>query len=337
MTLADIWFVLVAVLLTGYAVLDGFDLGAGVLYPFIAHDDEEREVVRTSIGPVWDGNEVFLVAGGGAVFAAFPLVYAMTFSGFYLAIMLVLFGLIIRAVSIEFRHRDEGWARVWDAGFFLGSLLPAVLIGCALGNIIRGVPLDANGDYAGTFLQLLNPYSLLVAVTGLALFVTHGAAWIAHKAEGELQARAARWRTLGYLVFLALAVATTAATFSVASRASDHVTGRPVGWLMIVLLAGGALYTLRHTRAGHDFKAFLGTAATIVALAGIAAVGNYPEIIPARGTPPESSLTVANSSSGSLTLKVMLVVAIIGLPIVFAYTVGVYRIFKGKVRAGEGY
>jgi cytochrome d ubiquinol oxidase subunit II len=180
MTLADVWFVLVAVLLTGYAVLDGFDLGAGVLYPFLGRTEEQKATIRSAIGPVWDGNEVFLVAGGGALFAAFPPVYAMTFSGFYLAIMLFLFGLIFRAVSMEFHHRDEKWARVWDAGFFVGSLLPALLAGVALGNVIRGVPLDANGDYTGTFLELLNPYSLLIGVTGRRASSSagpHGSGW----------------------------------------------------------------------------------------------------------------------------------------------------------------
>ncbi|MEE4274634.1 MAG: cytochrome d ubiquinol oxidase subunit II [Thermoleophilia bacterium] len=337
MTLADVWFVLVAVLLTGYAALDGFDLGAGVLYPFLGRTEEERATIRSAIGPVWDGNEVFLVVGGGALFAAFPPVYAMTFSGFYLAIMLFLFGLIFRAVSMEFHHRDEKWARVWDAGFFVGSLLPALLAGVALGNVIRGVPLDANGDYAGSFLELLNPYSLLIGVTGLALFATHGAAWIAHKSEGVLQRRAARTRLAGYIVVLLLAAASTVVTFIAVPRASDNVVGSPVGWAFIALLAAAALYTLWQIGAQADLKAFLGTTATIIGLAGVAAVGNYPDIVPARDTAAETSLTVANSSSSDLTLTVMLVVAVIGVPLVTAYTIIVYRTFTGKAKAGEGY
>ncbi len=337
MTLADVWFALVAVLLTGYAVLDGFDLGAGALYPLLGRTEEQKAAIRNAIGPVWDGNEVFLVAGGGALFAAFPPVYAMTFSGFYLAIMLFLFGLIFRAVSLEFRHRDEAWARVWDAGFFVGSLLPALLAGVALGNVIRGVPLDLNGDYTGTFFELLNPYSLLIGVTGLALFVAHGAAWIAHKTEGALQRRASRARMAGYVVSLLLTAASTVVTFIAVPRASDNVVGSPVGWAFIVLLAAAAFYTLWQIGAQADLRAFLGSAVTIIALAGVAAVGNHPEIVPARGTAEETSLTVANSSSGDLTLTVMLVVALIGLPLVTAYTIVVYRIFTGKVKAGEGY
>jgi cytochrome d ubiquinol oxidase subunit II len=333
MTLADVWFVLVAFLLTGYVILDGFDLGAGVLYPFIARSEADKATVRASIGPIWDGNEVWLITGAGAIFAAFPMVYAMAFSGFYVAIMLVLFGLILRAVSLEFRHRDPGWKGVWDGAFFLGSLVPSLLVGVALGNVIRGVPLDANGDYTGTFLELLNPYSLLVGVTGLALIVNHGVSWLAVKTEGQLHVRAGRWRTPVFLAFAALAVATSAATIAAVPRASDNVFGRPLGWLFLALLAGALAYTLWQQRRpdGH-LGAFLGSAAIIVALAGIAAVSQFPDIVPARGTPPETSLTVENAASGTLTLQVMLVIALIGVPIVLAYTVLVYRIFWGKVR-----
>jgi cytochrome bd ubiquinol oxidase subunit II len=337
MTLQNIWFLLVALLLTGYVVLDGFDLGAGVLYPFIARTEDERRVVRASIGPVWDGNEVWLVAGAGAVFAAFPMVYAMTFSGFYLAIMLVLFGLILRAVSLEFRHGDTSWSTVWDGAFFVGSLLPSILVGCALGNVIRGVPMNANGDYTGTFLQLLNPYSLLVGVTGLFLIVTHGAAWVALKSEpGALHRRAGACRRLTFWVFAVLAVATSMATILTVSRASDNVLGRPLGWFFLVVLAVSLVYTiLQMMKEGGELRSFVGSAVTIVALAGIAAVGNFPDIVPARGTPPETSLTVTNASSGHLTLEVMLIIAIIGLPLVLLYTTFVYRTFRGKTKAAD--
>ncbi len=336
MTLADVWFVLVAFLLTGYVILDGFDLGAGVLYPFIARSEDERSLVRASIGPVWDGNEVWLVTGGGALFAAFPMVYAMTFSGFYLAIMLVLFGLILRAVSLEFRHSDPGWKRVWDGAFFLGSLVPSLLVGVALGNVIRGVPMDANGDYTGTFLELLNPYALLVGVTGLFLIVSHGVAWLAVKTDGPLHERAGAWRTPLFLAFAGLAVATSVATIVAVPRASDNVFGRPLGWLFLALLVAALAYSLWQQRRpdGH-LKAFLGSAAIIIALAGIAAVSQFPDIVPARGTPPETSLTVSNAASGKLTLQVMLVIALIGVPIVLAYTFLVYRVFWGKVKATE--
>ena len=175
MTLQIIWFVLVGVLLTGYAVLDGFDLGVGALYPFIAKTEGEKAVLRTSIGPVWDANEVWLLTGGGALFAAFPPVYATVFSGFYLALYLVLFSLIFRAVSVEWRAKDPAWAKLWDWAFFGGSILPALLFGVAVGNLVRGVPLNVQGEYAGTFLTLLNPYALLIGVTLVAMMSTGAA------------------------------------------------------------------------------------------------------------------------------------------------------------------
>lgn len=337
MELSTIWFAIVGVLIVGYAVLDGFDLGVGVLYPFIARSEDERRVLRASIGPVWDGNEVWLVAGGGALFAAFPPVYAMAFSGFYLAIMLVLFGLILRAVSLEFRHRDEGWARVWDAFFFLGSLLPAMLLGVAVGNVIRGVPLDEVGDYTGTFLELLNPFSLLVGLTGLAMFMSHGTAWVAVKAEGALEERARAWRSVLQAVFVALVVVTSIYGISAVTRHADNVLERPLGWLGIILFVGGAGYARWQMRKPDgSLRAFVGSAVSIVALAFIAAVGNWPDIVPARGTPPETSLTVSGASSGDTTLGTMLVIAAIGFPLVLIYTTYVYRTFRGKVRAAPG-
>ena len=336
MTLANIWFVLVAVLLTVYVILDGFDLGAGVLYPFIARSDEDKSVVRASIGPVWDGNEVWLLTGAGAIFAAFPMVYAMTFSGFYLAIMLVLFGLIIRAVSLEFRHRDSAWAPVWDAAFFLGSLVPALLVGVALGNVIRGVPMDARGDYTGTFLELLNPYSLLVGVTGLSLLVQHGAAWLAVKSEGELHARALRWRRTSFWVCAVLAVLTSLATIVWVSRASDNVFSRPLGWLSLVVFLAGVVYAVYAMyKQGGELKSFVGSVIIIAGLAGVAAVGNFPEMVPARGTPAATSLTVERAASGHLTLLVMLILALVFVPVVLVYTALVYRTFWGKTKAAD--
>jgi cytochrome bd ubiquinol oxidase subunit II len=331
MTLEWLWFVLVGVLLTGYAVLDGFDLGAGVLYPFIAHDDAERGLIRTAIGPVWDGNEVWLLTGGGALFAAFPAVYASTFSGFYLAIMLVLFGLIFRAVSIEYRSRDAGFARVWDAAFFGGSLLPALLVGVAVGNVIRGIPLNANGDYTGTFLQLLNWYALLIGLLGLCAIVTHGAAWLAVKTEGAVQARAIKVRGIAQIVCVLLFVLATVATLFEAPRASDNVFGAWYGWLAVIVVLGAVVWARYGMLKGNDRVAFLGTALTIVGVGGIFAVSNYPDMVPARGTAEVTSLTVSNSASGSTTLTAMLIITLIGFPIMLGYTIMAYRLFKGKV------
>ena len=336
MTLANIWFFLVAFLLTGYVILDGFDLGAGVLYPFLGRTEADRSVIRASIGPVWDGNEVWLITGAGAIFAAFPMVYAMTFSGFYLAIMLVLFGLILRAVSLEFRHRDTAWAKVWDAAFFLGSLVPSLLVGVALGNVIRGVPMNAQGDYIGTFWDLLNPYALLVGVTGLCLIAQHGAAWLTVKSDGELHERALKWRRLSFWACAVLAIATSIATIVTVSRASDLVFGRPVGWLFIVVALVGILYTAwQMYKEGGELKSFLGSAVIIIGLAGIAAVGNFPDMVPARGTPAATSLTVERAASGHLTLLVMLILALVFCPIVLVYTALIYRTFWGKTKAAD--
>jgi len=336
MTLANIWFFLVAVLLTVYVILDGFDLGAGVLYPFIAKGEDEKSVVRAAIGPFWDGNEVWLLTGAGAIFAAFPMVYAMTFSGFYLAIMLVLFGLIIRAVSLEFRHRDGSWSAVWDGTFFLGSLVPALLVGVALGNVIRGVPLDTQGNYIGSFWDLLNPYSLLVGVTGLALLTQHGAAWLSIKAEGDLQERAWKWRKASFWVCAVLAIATSVATIVAVPRASDLVFGRPAGWLFLAVALIGILYTVYAMyMKSSALQSFVGSAIIIIGFAGIAAVGNFPDMVPARGTPPATSLTVERAASGHLTLLVMLILALVFVPIVLLYTALIYKTFWGKTKAAD--
>jgi cytochrome bd ubiquinol oxidase subunit II len=336
MTLANIWFFLVALLLTVYVILDGFDLGAGVLYPFIAKGEDERRVVRAAIGPVWDGNEVWLLTGAGAIFAAFPMVYAMTFSGFYLAIMLVLFGLILRAVSLEFRHRDSSWSAVWDGAFFLGSLVPALLVGVALGNVIRGVPMDAQGNYIGTFWDLLNPYSLLVGVTGLFLLVQHGAAWLSVKSEGELHDRVWRYRKVTFWICAVLAVATSLATILTVSRASDNVFGRPAGWLFLAVALIGILYTVYAMyMKSSALQTFIGSAIIIIGFAGIAAVGNFPDMVPARGTPPATSLTVERAASGHLTLLVMLILALVFVPIVLLYTALIYKTFWGKTKAAD--
>jgi len=331
MSLQIIWYVLVGVLFAGYAMLDGFDLGVGVLYPFLARTDEERATLRSSIGPFWDGNEVWLLTAGGALFAAFPPVYATAFSGFYLAMILILAGLIFRAVAIEFRAKDPVWGRFWDWAFFGGSLLPALLFGVAVGNLVRGVPLDARGEYAGTFLTLLNPYALLIGITGLVMLVAQGASWAALRTTGPLQTRAARLRTLSHWLLGLLVVASTAATLRVTP---DHVRNnlsRPAGWIMILLLVGGFFCARYGMARKTDLWTFLGSSAGVLGLVGLWAVGNYPALIPALDR-PELSLTVTDSSSSNLTLKVMLIISLVGVPLVLAYTTLVYRAFWGRLK-----
>ncbi|HZJ02144.1 MAG TPA: cytochrome d ubiquinol oxidase subunit II, partial [Thermoleophilia bacterium] len=244
MDLQLIWYLLIGVLLVGYAVLDGYDLGVGILYPFVTRTENEKRELRTAIGPVWDGNEVWLITAGGALFAAFPFVYATVFSGFYLAIMLLLFSLIFRAVSVEYRAKDPAWRGVWDRVFFVSSALIALLLGVTVGNLVRGVPLTAEGEFDGNFFTLLHPYPLLVGVVTVAMFVVHGAAWGALRTQGDLRDRLVSARKLGAPVLLGLFALTTAATFLAAPDRMDSIFGSVLGWLMLLLVVAGLVAPL---------------------------------------------------------------------------------------------
>ncbi len=337
MTLQVIWFVLVGVLLTGYAIFDGFDLGVGTLYPFLAKDEEDKRVMRTSIGPVWDGNEVWLLTAGGALFAAFPPVYATVFSGFYLALSLVLFSLIFRAVSFEFRHHDPAWARVWDNAFFLGSALPSLLFGVAAGNIIRGIPLDAAGEFTGNFFTLLNPFSLLMGVMGLTMFLVQGSAWLAVKTTGGLYDRSVTTRGIMQKVFAGVVVLATVATFLLVPRASSAVMGSILGIAFVAVLLLAIVWGFLADNSHRDLHAWYAASLTAASLVGLWAVSIFPAMVPAIND-DALSLTIYNSSSSQLTLTVMLIIAGIGVPVVLVYTGLIYKIFRGKVQTGgEGY
>ena len=333
MVLPFIWFLLISVLIAGYALLDGFDLGVGMLYPFITKTKEQKAMLRNSIGPIWDGNEVWLLTAGGALFAAFPKVYATVISGFYLAMMLVLFSLIFRAVSLEYRvpgNKNTGW----DWAFFLGSTVAALLFGVAFGNVIRGIPVDAHGEFAGNFFTLLNPFALLIGILGLCMMLVHGAAWIALRTQGALQKRAAAVLSIAHWVFVALAAVATIVAATAESGQARRVVGNPLGWIMIVVLVAGLVITRVFIARKRDGFAFIGSALGILGLVGIAAVGNYPNLVPALGN-PERSLTVSNSASSHLTLLAMGIIALIGVPIVLAYTALVYSKFKGRMAAAD--
>jgi cytochrome d ubiquinol oxidase subunit II len=330
--LNTIWFILVGVLLTGYAVLDGFDLGIGALHLF-TRDDAERRVMINAIGPVWDGNEVWLVTGGGALFAAFPNVYATVFSGFYLALMLLLASLIFRAVAIEFRSKQpmRWWRRTWDVGFSAGSILSALLIGTALGNIAWGVPVDAQGEFAGTFLGLLTPYPLLVGVTTLALFMMHGAIYGVLKTEGGLHDKLRQWAMNCIIFFVICAVTLTMATLLYVPHMAARVRENP--WLFSVALANMlAIANIpREFHHGRDGQAFLSSCAAIVTLMALFALNIFPNLVYSLPA-PENSLNIYNAASSPKTLGIMLVIAGIGVPVVIAYTVSIYWIFRGKVK-----
>jgi cytochrome d ubiquinol oxidase subunit II len=338
MALAIIWFVLVFVLLAGYAILDGFDLGVGTLHLLVPRDDRERRVSLNAIGPVWDGNEVWLLTGGGALFAAFPLVYATVFSGFYTALMLLLLALIARAVAMEFRSKVEsaGWRKAWDVVFSIGSLLPGVLLGVAFGNVIRGIPIDASGDFVGTFIGLLNPFSVAVGVLTLVSFVLHGSIYLAMKSEGELQRRAARWIRPAWLGQIALfSLVTVWATYATPQSFAGVLTN-PIFWVLVSLLLGsiGFVPYWACEGSGGYGKAFAASGTSIASMIGLAAVGLFPRLVPSS-LGPDFSLTIANSHSTERTLTVMLVVALIGMPLVITYTALIYRAFRGPVVLGE--
>ena len=331
--LNTVWFALVGVLFTGYVILDGFDLGVGVLHLFAVKRDEDRRVFLNAIGPVWDGNEVWLVTGGGALFAAFPAVYATVFSGFYLAFMALLCALIFRAVAIEFRskHPSPRWRAFWDEGFAGGSLFSSLLIGVAMGNIAWGVPLDARGEFAGSFLGLLNPYALLMGVTTVALFAMHGAIYLVLKTEGELEARVRRWVNPLIITFILCYVILTLATLLYV----PHITGafRREPWFFVVVIPVVlAIANIpREVSHGREFRAFLSSVAAMAGLMVIFGIGMYPHLVYSHPL-PEHSLTAFNAASSRKTLGIMLTIALLGIPVVLAYSASIYWIFRGKVK-----
>jgi cytochrome d ubiquinol oxidase subunit II len=330
--LNTIWFVLVGVLFTGYAILDGFDLGVGALHLF-ARTDEERRVFLNAIGPVWDGNEVWLVTGGGALFAAFPMVYATAFSGFYLAFMLLLFALLFRAVAIEFRSKQpmRWWRRMWDLTFAGGSVCSAFLIGVTMGNVAWGVPLDAQHEFAGTFLGLLRPYPLLLGVTTVALFAMHGAIYLVMKTEGDLHERVRRWTNPAIIAFILCYVIFTLATLLYVPHITAAIKQEPWFFVVVVLAVLAIANIPRAVAHGRDFQAFLSSGAAMVCLMALFGIGMYPNLLYSQPQ-PENSLNLVNAASSQKTLGIMLTIALIGLPIVLAYSVSIYWIFRGKVK-----
>ncbi|MCJ7682091.1 MAG: cytochrome d ubiquinol oxidase subunit II [Candidatus Aminicenantes bacterium] len=328
--LQQVWFVLVGVLLVGYSILDGFDLGIGALFPFLAKRDEDKEVLVKAIGPFWDGNEVWLLTGGGALFAAFPQAYATVFSGFYLALMVILFALIFRAISLEFRAHDPKRKRFWEGAFVVGSFLPALLFGVALGNVVQGVPLNADMDFTGNFFTLLRPFPLVIGLLGLTAFLLHGAVFATLKSMGSLQARARKTAGSLWFVFLGL--------FALSSILSlVYLPGTAGNWLAWAFSAQVLIYLflLRNALRGKkDGHAFFFSAAAFACLWAIVGAVHFPNLVKASND-AALSLTITNASSSELTLKVMLIIALIGMPIVIFYTIYAYRVFRGKAVAEE--
>lgn len=333
MTLEIIWFILFVVIVAGYMILDGFDLGVGILHLFVAKTDEERRINLNSIGPIWDGNEVWLILAGGVLFAAFPFVYASLFSGFYIAMMLVLLVLIMRTVAIEFRSKRQSkrWRSLWDFVFFLSSLLIALLLGVAFGNIMEGVTLHENGDITMTIFELLRPFPVLMGLTTIFMLATHGAIYLAMKTEGALQGRVRRLTTPLMVVFFALNTVIVLLTAVYREHILETYLERlwPVIFPALALVAVVVSWWM--LRKGRDMAAFLASGAMIALLIFSAAAGLYPNLL-ISSIDPAYNLTVFNATAEPNSLRVMLIIALIGLPFVFLYTAGVYYFFRGKVR-----
>ncbi|HEX6485840.1 MAG TPA: cytochrome d ubiquinol oxidase subunit II [Nocardioidaceae bacterium] len=324
MELTTVWFSLIAVLWIGYFVLEGFDFGVGMLLPVLSRDDTERRVVINTIGPVWDGNEVWVLVAGGATFAAFPEWYATLFSGFYLPLLLILVALIVRGLAFEYRaKRDEpAWKARWDKAIFFGSLVPAVLWGVAFANIVRGVPIDADKEYVGSTLTLLNPYALLGGLTTLGLFLTHGALFLALKTDGDIRHRA---RALALVV--GLPTAGVAVAFLTWTQLVSGGLWSSAAFLAAALALVGGLYAAWRTREGW---AFLGTFAAIgLAVAGLF-LSLFPNVMPST-IDAAYSLTTTNASATDYTLTIMTWVAVLFTPIVLIYQGWTYWVFRKRI------
>lgn len=333
--LNTIWFLLIGILIIGYAILDGFDLGVGVIQLF-TKDEKERRVNINSIGPVWDGNEVWLLTGGGALFAAFPIVYATVFSGFYLAFMLLLLFLIFRAVSFEFRKFSETpeAKKRWDLAFALGSTVPALLYGVAIGNIMKGLPIElVDGKIVShiTFLELLNPYALLIGLTGFSMFVMHGAIYLTLKTEGAHQERMIKSANGWWITFVSLYVISTIVTLFVAPYLFQGIMKNPLFWILFIILLGSIIYIPVGIKANRFGWAFLSSSVSIASVIGLFALSLYPRLVPSSIDLEKFSLTIYNASSSQYTLNTMFIIALIGVPVVLAYSIYIYRVFKGKV------
>ncbi len=345
--MATFWFIVVALMLVAYVVFDGFDLGAGIVQLVIARDSRERSLIARSVGPVWDGNEVWLLAAGGTLYFAFPLLYASSFSGFYLPLMMVLWLLMMRAIGLEFRHhlRSGLWETFFDRMFGIASLLLAVFYGAALGNVIRGVPLRPDGYFFEplwtTFTVtpeagILDWYTVMAGVVALVTLGLHGAHWVAMKTENELAQRARRFGLVAWLLLLALTPLSLAATVYVRPQMLENYRNHPVG-LLIPLLVVGSLVTIEvFRRRGEERAAFLTSAVYIAGMLGGAAFGLYPNVLPAS-TDPSLGLTIHNTAAAEYGLRVGLAWWFVGIILAIGYFVFVYRTFRGKVSLEGGH
>ncbi|HSX64344.1 MAG TPA: cytochrome d ubiquinol oxidase subunit II [Pseudoxanthomonas sp.] len=363
-TLRMIWWLLLGVLLIGFAVMDGFDLGVATLLPAVARSDQERRVVLNVIGPVWEGNQVWLILGGGAIFAAFPALYAVSFSGFYLAMFLTLLALILRPVGFKFRSKvpDPRWRAVWDWGLFVSGVVPALVFGVAMGNVLLGVPFHFDDHlrpiYTGGFFDLLSPFALLCGLVSVAMLVMHGAGMLAIKTDGVIAERARRYGSFSAIATAVLfvlggiwlangidgyALVTALDPAAASNPLAKQAVAEPGAWLrnyqsmrwtllLPVLGIGGALLSALMLRAGKATIAFLASAVAIIGIILTEALAVFPFLLPSS-TVPSASLTLWDASSSHMTLFIMLLATAFFLPIVLLYTAWVFRVLRGKVGA----
>ncbi len=329
------WFILLGILLTGYGVLDGFDLGVGILHP-VAKTDEERRIIINSIGPLWDGNEVWLVTFAGALFAAFPDVYALAFSSFYTNLMIILFALIFRAVSIEFRskHKAALWRKFWDNCFFLSSISASFLFGYIIGQLFLGLPIDAQFELHREKMSFIELYPVVTGLLAVATCAMHGSIFLYLKTEGELQERIHNWMWHTYGIFVMVYIMTTIFTLTQIPSATVNLTRYPWLWSVVmvnVLAIGNIPRAIFLKKPGY---AFLSSIATIAALAALFGIAIFPNFI-VSSIDPSLSLNIYNAAASKGTLRTMLFIAVLGLPFVLSYTVIVYWVFHGKVKLGK--
>jgi cytochrome d ubiquinol oxidase subunit II len=362
LTLKIIWWLFVGVLLIGFAIMDGFDLGVGTLLPFVARSDEQRRVLINAIGPTWEGNQVWLITAGGALFAAWPLVYAAAFSGFYWAMLLVLFALFFRPVGFEYRSKieDSRWRSAWDWGLFIGGFVPALVFGVAFGNLLQGVPFNydefVRPHYTGSFWGLLNPFALLAGIVSLTMLIMHGAVYLQMRTEGEIKTRAGKavrlfgvifmaafavagiWQAFGIDGYKIVSMPDTGTAFSPLAKKVEVAAGALMqnysicGYTIIapVLAFAGGILTLLLSATKRPGAAFICSGASLAGVILTAGFAMFPFVIPSS-THPNGSLTVYDSVSSHRTLNLMFIAVVVFLPIVLAYTTWVYRVMRGKV------
>jgi len=333
MDLQTLWYIVIGFSVMAYAILDGFDLGVGALHLF-AKGDHQRRVFLNAIGPVWDGNEVWIVIVMGGVFAGFPNAYATVFSGFYNLLMFLIAGLIFRATAIEFRSKRESmtWRYFWDGVFSFSSILVAFVVGVILGNMVEGVPIDESQDYVGTFFDLFRPYSVIIGITTCSLFAMHGTIYLTMKTEGPAHEVVRKWINKAILVFIFFYIVTTISTLMYMPHMTERMFERPYLFLCPVLALAAIFNIPYQVNKGNDGWAFIFSSISIALLLTLFGLGTYPTIVQSTINPETNSLNIYNSASSEKTLGILMIVVAIGVPLVLAYGVWIYRIFRGKVR-----